>query len=432
MLKINKVLITSFLILAQLSLCTLLAQNNTNSPYTRFGYGELADRSFGAGRAMGGIGYGLRSPKQINPMNPASYSCMDSLTFLFDFGASGQLSWFQDGLGNKQHDVNGNVEYIAMQFPLHKRIAMSIGLLPYSYVGYKFGEYLNQNGATGVASYSGTGGLSDLYGGISIDLWKKRLSVGANFGYLFGTITHNQTTAMTGDGSANAFNTSRSQSLEVRDMKMDFGIQYTHPISKKENITVGAVFSPKNSLNATSYNIATKYSSNSSTEILSSDTVKNQAFDLPDSYGVGLSYVKQDKLTLATDFLYESWGKSSYFGEKDKLKNRIRVALGGEYIPAYYGKSYFGRIRYRAGVHYSNSYLSITQPEQDLNNASYNEYGVSVGLGLPLIDNRSLVNVSFEYVKKSPDVKVMIDEQYFRFTVNYTFNERWFHKFKLD
>ena len=63
----------------------------------------------------------------------------------------------------------------------------------------------------------------------------------------------------------------------------------------------------------------------------------------------------------------------------------------------------------------------------------YNEIGASLGLGLPLIDNRSLINISFEYVKKKPEVKMnMIDEQYFRFTVNYTFNEAWFMKFKVD
>ena len=54
-------------------------------------------------------------------MNPASYSCMDSLTFLFDFGVAGQLSWFDDG-NARQNDINGNVEYIAMQFPIHRRI----------------------------------------------------------------------------------------------------------------------------------------------------------------------------------------------------------------------------------------------------------------------------------------------------------------------
>ena len=59
-------------------------------------------------------------------------------------------------------------------------------------------------------------------------------------------------------------------------------------------------------------------------------------------------------------------------------------------------------------------------------------YGVSVGFGLPLVDNRSLVNVSFEYTKINPSGKNMIDEQYFRFTVNYTFNEMWFWKKKVD
>lgn len=174
MLRINKVLITSVLIFI---LLPLMAQNNTNSPYTRFGYGDLGERSFGAGRAMGGVGYGLRSSKQINPMNPASYSCMDSLTFLFDFGIAGQLSWFDDG-NARQNDINGNVEYIAMQFPVHRRIALSFGLLPYSYVGYKFGALRNDKGVTFTETYNGSGGLSDLYGGISVDIWKKTFGCG--------------------------------------------------------------------------------------------------------------------------------------------------------------------------------------------------------------------------------------------------------------
>ncbi|MDR0843716.1 MAG: hypothetical protein LBN71_00705, partial [Tannerella sp.] len=129
MLKISKIwVIAGALILSQLSLS---AQNSTNSPYTRYGYGVIADRSFGAGRAMGGIGYGLRSSRQINPMNPASYSSMDSMTFLFDAGATIQYSSFKDA-NYSQNDINGNLEYFAMQFPLSKRIAMSAGVLPYS------------------------------------------------------------------------------------------------------------------------------------------------------------------------------------------------------------------------------------------------------------------------------------------------------------
>lgn len=428
MLKINKLLIASILILTQLSLA---AQNNTNSPYTRFGYGELADRSFGAGRAMGGIGFGLRSSKQINPMNPASYSSMDSLTFLFDFGASGQLSWFDDGI-NKQNNVNGNVEYIAMQFPLHKRIAMSIGLLPYSYVGYNFGAVrTDDSGLNYLESFNGSGGLNDLYAGLSIDIWKKRLSVGANVGYLFGNIKHEQTNTFPG---TTPYNTVRSQNLEVRDIKLDFGVQYTHPISKTENVTLGVVFSPSNRLNSTYINSTVKYTQSGASELVSADTTKSSAFDIPNSFGFGATYVKQNKLTVGADVLYETWGKANYQDSKDLFKNRVRVAGGAEFIPNYQNRNFLSRVRYRAGAHYSNSYLQINtqDADPDYKGNGYNEYGVSVGFGLPLIDNRSLLNLSFEYTKIKPGGSNMIDEQYFRFTVNYTFNEMWFWKKKVE
>ena len=308
-----------------------------------------------------------------------------------------------------------------------------MGLLPYSYVGYQFGTVRNEAGVTFTESYEGSGGLSDLYGGISIDLWKKRLAVGANFGFLFGNITHEQVVLMSSEGTG-AYNTSRSQELRIRDIKMDFGIQYTHPFSRTESVTLGFVFSPKNSLNADSYQLTQSYtSSGSDSEIIQSDTIRNRAFGLPNSYGVGLSYVKQNKLTLAVDFSYEDWGKMLYFGERDNFKNRYRVAAGVEYIPDYMRNSYFGRIRYRAGVHYGNSYLRMNRTDANPSGDSYNEIGASIGFGFPLIDNRSLLNISLEYMKKKPEVRTnMIDEQYFRFTVNYTFNEMWFMRRKIN
>lgn len=83
--------------------------------------------------------------------------------------------------------------------------------------------------------------MSDFYGGVSIDIWKKRLAVGANFGFLFGNIKHEQVVIMSGEGTG-AYNTNRNQELRVRDLKMDFGLQYTHPLSKTESVTLGLVF----------------------------------------------------------------------------------------------------------------------------------------------------------------------------------------------
>ncbi len=423
MLKINKVVITGLLVVSQLS---LWAQNNTNSPYTRFGYGELADRSFGAGRAMGGVGYGLRSSKQINPLNPASYSCMDSLTFLFDFGASGQVSWFYDGI-NRQKNVNGNVEYIAMQFPVTRRIAVSLGLLPFSYVGYEFGKAYPDVASPYTETFVGKGSLSDAYAGIGVDLWKNRLSVGANFGFLFGNVTHERNLEFYKVAESTYNNVYYARRVEVRDLKMDFGIQYTHPLGKRESLTLGFTYSPGKKLNTDSYD-AMRVGNDATT-----DTITGQRFDIPNSFGFGASFVKEDKLTLAADFLFENWEKCQYFSKEGEFKNRMRVAGGVEYIPDNNRKAFFQRVRYRAGFHYSNSYLNVNQLVGDTyERHRYNEMGASVGLGLPLVDSRSFLNISFEYTKVHPEVRTMIDEQHFRFTVNYTFNELWFFKRKVD
>lgn len=422
MLKINKVVILGLFALFQL---VVVAQNNTNSPYTRFGYGELANRSFAAGRAMGGIGYGLRSPKQINPLNPASYSSMDSMTFILDFGIAAQFSRFDDGT-NKQNNTNGNFEYVALQFPVYKGIAMSVGLLPYSYVGYDFGSVNEVNGLDGGTQYRqqflGTGGLNELYAGVSVDLWKKRLAVGANFGYLFGNIQHEKDLQIFEN---NAIVVSDWRRITVRDIKMDFGVQYTQPLSKKEHLTIGAVFSPKNTLSNHVYDIYQEIQGSTFIEN-KGDTTKNVPMGIPNSYGLGFTYVKANSLTLGADFLYEDWKNVNFpFSDKEThFENRYKIAVGAEYIPRYMGENFLGRIRYRAGGHFGNSYLQVKD-------AGYNEYGASLGFGLPLIDNRSLLNISFEYSKVAPKVNTLIKEQYFRLTVNYTFNEFWFFKRKL-
>ena len=393
------------------------AQNGTNSPYTRYGYGDLANRSFGAGRSMGGIGIGLRSSRQVNPMNPATYSCMDSMTFLFDFGASFQFSMYNDGK-NKQNDFNGNVEYMAMQFPLFKRVAMSAGLIPYSQVGYRFGEAKTSNdGQVYLESFMGIGGLNQLYAGLSIELWKKRLSVGSNINYLFGTITHIATTEY---GSSNSTYIEDLSYTKFRDVTFDFGLQYVQPLSKTDNLTVGMVYTPKNPLKNEIYQTIRNGS-----EMIKSDTLTGFAFDVPAVYGLGFSYVKDKKLIIAADYSFQEWSKALYKGEKDKFNNRSKVVAGFELIPKFYSSPYINRMRYRAGMNYSNSYIKV-------NEYGYKEIGATAGVGFPISDERSYVNVSLEFVKKIPDIKTMINENYFRLTLSYTFNEYWFFKRKVD
>ncbi len=392
------------------------AQNGVNSPYTRYGYGDLANRSFGAGRSMGGIGVGLRSSKQINPMNPATYACMDSMTFLFDFGASFQYSVYKDGI-NKQNDLNGNVEYIAMQFPLYKQVAMSAGLVPFSQVGYRFGEpKTSKEGQLYLESFEGKGGLNQLYAGLSIELWKKRLSIGSNINYTFGTITH---TAIADYGLSNTTYVTNTKTLKLNGASYDFGTHYIQPLSKTENLVFGMVYTPKRQLKNEYFETFTN-----GNEYIS-DTITGKTFETPDMYSIGLSYQKEKKLLIAADFSLQEWSKVLFDGKKETFSNRSKIAAGAEWIPLLYSNPYLNRVRYRAGLNYSNSYLQI-------NGNGYKEYGITIGAGFPISDERSFVNFSFEYVKKYPDDKTMINENYFRVTLSYTFNEYWFFKRKMN
>lgn len=428
MLRIKKLIILSVFIFTQI---TLFAQNNTNSPYTRYGYGEIANRSLGAGRAMGGLGVGLRMPNQINPMNPASYSAMDSLTFLFDFGVMAQFSWFKDGLGKKQNDMNGNIEYLAMQFPLAKGLGMSVGLIPFSHVGYDFMAKATDNPSANdqlyyIERYKGNGSLSEIYAGLAYDLWKKRLSIGVNVGYMFGTLTHSgETDSIASTGSDKNYWNKR---IKINDVKFDLGVHYTHPLSKTDNLVLGAVFSPGKKMNSESTNIRWVNVESQG------DTIKNQGFEIPNSFGFGVSYNRTNKFTVGADVQLQQWKDAKFFDKSNQFKNRMRVALGGEYIPNMYERNYFKRVKYRAGLHYSNSYLKVDARDamNNVQKGSYKEYGASLGLGFPLVDYRSVINFSLEYVKVKPELKAMIDEQYFRITLNLTFNEMWFRKRKLD
>lgn len=109
--------------------------NNTSSPFSRFGLGDLHSYSHGRTTGMGGASLGSRNSRQINMVNPASYTSVDSLSFLFEFGITGRFSQFKNDLGRFSTD-DVNFRYFAMSFPVSRRIATSFGLIPYSDVGY--------------------------------------------------------------------------------------------------------------------------------------------------------------------------------------------------------------------------------------------------------------------------------------------------------
>ena len=403
-----------------------IAQNNTNSPYTRYGYGDLSDQSFGNSKAMGGIAFGLRDGAQINPLNPASYTAIDSLTFLFEGGVSLQNMNVSGG-GVKLNAKNSSFDYLAMQFRLHPRIAMSVGLLPFSNVGYSVSDSKDENGVSQTRSFTGDGGLHQLYGGIGVKVLKN-LSLGVNASYFWGDITRTRTIIY--PATSESYSYVQQIGVSVSDYKLDFGAQYTQELSKKHSVTIGAVFSPKHKLN-NDYTITTQASTTNSNDL-------DATLELPNMFGAGFTYNYDRRLTVGVDYSLQQWSKAKFgvastddatraeFEETYAYNDRHKISVGAEYIPNLIGRSYLSHIKYRLGAYYTTPYYKIDGKK------AAREYGVTAGFGLPVPRSRSILSISGQFVRVSGQETNFVNENIFRVSIGLTFNERWFFKRRVE
>lgn len=416
-------------------------QNNTNSPYTRFGYGAISDTNNGEQRAMGGVSIGARSNTSINAVNPASYSAVDSMTFMFDLGSSALMSRFSDTRGGK-NTFNANLEYITMQFPVGKGFGFSAGLLPYSFAGYDFFSndttYLKyesfgiqkEDTIPFTRTFLGTGGFSQVYMGLSAKMFN-HLSLGLNVYYMYGTI--NNYRDLTFGSTSGSTSTTQSNAIKANNFRFRLGLQYFNTFDKKHDITIGAIYEPKIKLNGgfsqTTYGVLN--------DTIDSDhpTDPNYTaygFEIPSIYGFGLNYRYDKKLSIGIDYSLQDWKNAQFFynpttsTNKENLNNRSKLAIGVEYQPNPTGRNFSDRIHYRGGLNMSDSYYNVEGTTQPKN------FGISCGLGLPLYNkatnSTSMLNATLEYGKLG---STLLREDYLKLTLNVVFNEHWFFKRKL-
>ena len=391
------------------------ADNGINSPYSRYGIGILDNQSLSINRQMGGLGYGLRSDSYINIVNPASFSQADTLTMLFEAGLSLQDVYFKEN-GKGMNAINASFDYIAMQYRLFKGLGMSIGFLPYSNVGYSFSTTSSggENNAEYTTSYAGTGGLYQPYVGLGWNAFKG-LSIGTTLAYLYGDITHEIQYDLT-DSNVDNYKT---YTAKIRSYKLDFGLQYDLSIAKKHDIVLGATYSLGHKMSTDAIKTIAK---GNETKY---DTLKN-SFKLPHTFGVGFAYCYNKQWKFGADYTFQKWGSSTFFGEDDKGIDCHKVSAGVEYVPNEPSNKFYKMISYRGGLYIAQPYIA----------ARGNEFGVSAGLSLPIMNrnnkyNSALLHISGEYVHMSPKSAGFITENCIRLNIGITFNEAWFTKMKV-
>lgn len=389
------------------------AQNGTSSPFSRTAYGDLNDNVPNTYRAMGGVGIGMRGNKVICSMQPASYTAGDSLTFMFDLGASVMWSNYKDESGTK-NKANGNLEYISLQFPLYKRyVGMSLGVLPYSAVGYDISLSDSVNSPYhAIKNYYGEGGISEVYGGLSINLFDW-VALGANVYYMFGNVVNTRSISFEEAGLTSVV---MASALKVNSVRFRYGLQLFHTFDK-HTIVLGGVFENKQKLNC-SYG---EIESSLLDSVYLSENDPNFHSEIPMQYGVGASYTYDKRLTLAFDYSTQCFSSVSYMSlGTGVLKDRSKYSFGAEYRHNPFGRKYAERMMWRVGCNVADSYLNtINTPD----------FSVSIGLGFPLRNAGTVFNTTIEYGHRG-NIGGM-EENYMRMTLNASIAENWFFKRKL-
>lgn len=413
-----------------LSTLAAFAQSGTNSPYSQYGLGILSDQSQGFNRGMNGVALGMRFSDQVNSMNPASYSCVDSLTMLFDLGMSGQITNFKEN-GASVNAHNADFEYAVAAFRIMKGLGVSAGILPYTNIGYNYSDKKMINSSmSSNETYKGSGGLHQVYVGAGWNIIGN-LSVGANVSYLWGTYDKS-ISFVSSDSYVNTV--VKNYTTNVNSYKVDFGLQWQKDIDKNNQLTLGLVYGLGHDLGADAESMISNTNSQTGVSTIDTMTVKD-ALSIPTTYGVGLAWKYSNKFVLGFDYTLQKWGgidlpetnpeTGIYEMKSGLLKDRSRFALGGEWVPDENGR-YLEKVHYRAGVAYTTPYVSVNGTDGP------KEYSASIGFGIPVITDKktSMLNISAQWVHSS--AKDLITENTFRINIGITFNEPWFMKYKVN
>ena len=400
------------------------AQDNTSSPYSYYGLGEIKFKGTQDTRAMGDLNI-VGDSIRLNLMNPASYSRLKLTTFTI--GGTSNFNNLKT-TADSEKAQRTTLDYLAIGLPLGN-FGVSFGLTPLTAVGYQ-----NQNNSTDINNiertnlFSGEGNINRVFIGTSYSI-NKSLSIGLDFSYNFGKIETRNIEFITNPSIQ--LGTREKNSSNIKGVSTNIGLLYNTRLNKKLDFYSSFTFSPESKFSSdNSRNIATIVYSINGAELISNQQdipVNDTNLILPSklSFGGGIGSPKKWLVGTELTFTQNSKLVNRFEDITDAdFENSTKISVGGYYIPKHDSFSnYFNRIVYRAGFRYENTGLVI-------NNESINDYGMNFGLGLPV--GVSNINLGFEFGKKGTTSNGLIEENYFNLSVGLSLNDVWFKKRKFD
>jgi hypothetical protein len=420
---LNKQIGAIFILLFSITF-TARSQKIINTPLSRFNIGSIEPAGSFRSLGMGGIGTAMRDNSAIYFSNPASYSSLDTNSFVFDFGIDYSMSYLSDSISKHSSD-DLNFDHLIMGFPLAKGWGFALGVTPLSTGYYKISDPATTTDPSTdkyYSSHSGTGGLSNFFMGTGKNIGK-HFSVGVNMTVLFGRLERYDTIHFLDNY---VFNNVKTEKLQIGGVNLEYGVQYTTSLKNDYFLNAGVSMRSGRNYKSNYEHYSYKYTSFGTQDTVSYISEKSKTF-IPASFSLGIAFGKMNKFTTGLDFVATKWSKASIPGSTGYAADTKTVLFGAELIPDRTSNySFLKRVEYRLGAHYGNNYLVI-------NGEQLKEYGASVGIGIPLRRTFSKANFFFDYTKKTGSTgSILPVENYFTMGVSLNLYDFWFMKQKYE
>lgn len=434
----------------------LSASAQENSPYSRYGLGDLTPNHNISTRGMGGVAAGvsnhrnlyLQQVQNINFTNPAS---LGSIYYtVFDVGTEIDYRILKStNPAKKFTSANTYVSYLQLAFPLttpkmrKKDInwGMSFGLRPVSKINYK----IEKNERTSIDSlntiYEGSGGLNQVFLGTGLRI--KKFSIGINGGYMFGSKDYSTKLTFINDSTFYYLSNSENKTT-FNGLFVNGGIQYEFVLKEGSKDRVPTILrfglygNLQQNLNANTDIIRETifYDPNGGYYRLDSVYEENDVkgkIKLPASIGAG--FICQNfNWMYGADFEYGNWASYRYYGQTDQVQNNWTFRAGAQYHPRTLNTpttKYFRHVLYRAGLYYGSDYINI--------NKNRPEYGFTIGTGMQLTplgqrmnyNGAVILNTALEFGSRG-NKQTNLRENIVRFSIGLSMNAPWFQKPKYN
>ncbi len=406
-------------IFAVILILSTIVSAQGGSVYSKFGVGDLIYSNSARSLGLGNITVASPSENYIDFFNPASIYRLSSTRFELGLNYNGiQIENNIDKRFYSQYSFSG----FTLAIPIEKELGIVsvLGLVPVSRLEYEVvsTESFDYNGTVKPfdARYSGSGGLSKIFIGLSYKL---------PFNYTLGF--------------SYEYYTGKTENISTADFETLLALRDVEYVRKNKYSGAGATFgilSPDlsnifNSKNVKEFRFGASVNIigelKNDTSLTSVTSIGELQFrsgsintKLPYRFGLGTSLILNEKYMFMLNFLHQKWSDFQYNSNIVKFNDVNKFSLAVEYDnpEKRFASSLWEQIDLRGG-------LSFEQTQYSINGEDIMKYSIFAGFSIPF-GGRNSIDFGFEYGVRGVKESGLLKENLFNAAISISFGEIWF------